>query len=85
MMICPECGLNQPESTMCQSCGVVFSKLTEAKEELENKKVLFGMQDIELRSPSYADDISGIKGNLLRFIDKALAQLWFSIFRNSAK
>ncbi len=81
MITCPECGLDQPKSVMCQSCGIVFSKLESVKQELEDKNI----GKAELKQSSYADDVSGIKGSLLRFVDKTLNQLWFSISGGSSK
>ena len=36
-MICPKCGSEQPESTWCDSCGIVFAKYDPALDKARNQ------------------------------------------------
>ncbi len=70
-MHCPKCSTRQMKSDTCVSCGVVFAKFHAAKEErLEKQHV-----EAAKKQESYADDIPGVKGKLLRFIDSSIESL----------
>ena len=76
---CPKCGTRQPKSDACINCGIVFVKyLPDAgPDDTDN-------QPFESATPAVKavisrnkdlDDIPGVKGQLLRFIDNAIERL----------
>jgi len=68
---CPRCSAKQPKSDSCINCGVVFAKLNSRKtKKLDEDDVL-----IVRNRRSYAENIPGTKGRLLRFIDHSINKL----------
>ncbi len=75
-IICPKCKTKQDRSPECSACGVVFSKFHKPAASAANKESKqVKTQEQESEPESYADDIPGIKGTLLRFIDRSIASL----------
>ncbi len=68
---CPSCCVRQPKSETCVNCGIIFSK--QKSKISTNKKQPTIRPSIERRS--YADNIPGIKGQILRFIDSSIENL----------
>lgn len=64
---CPKCHKRQPKSDICIDCGIVFAKYGAIHDIPVKKKNIVG--------DSYADNIPGIKGALLRFIDSSIDYL----------
>ncbi len=84
-VICPNCKTKQEKALSCSSCGVVFSKLGKPKSD-ETKTANFNaanatethgekQRKLDVQAESYADDIPGLKGTLLRFIDRSISSL----------
>jgi len=77
-MHCPKCNTLQRKSDTCIHCGIVFKKYYESKEP-PKIKISPVLASTEVNIPtsygflkeSYADDIPGIKGMLLKFIDNS--------------
>ena len=67
MITCPKCHKLQPKSDTCVHCGIVFAKFEAAHDPARKVKKPAG--------EGYADDIPGIKGILLRFIDSSIDYL----------
>ena len=67
MIACPKCHKFQLKSDSCINCGIVFAKYKAAHDPETKKKKPAG--------EGYADDIPGIKGVLLRFIDRSIDYL----------
>ncbi len=76
---CPKCGTRQPKSDSCIKCGIVFAKYQPdaRSDDTDN-------QPFEPATPAVKpvisrnadlDDIPGVKGTLLRFIDTAIEKL----------
>lgn len=77
-MVCPKCSTQQEKSESCTNCGVIFEKLrlnNQSKEAQTNKSNRKKDLDKVIDDESYAKDIPGIKGSLLRFINKAVEKL----------
>jgi len=76
-IVCPKCQHEQPKSHECVKCGVIFEKLGRTKRRPEEKDQRLNERDTKAqkRSRGYAEDISGVKGTLLRFIDGAIDKL----------
>ena len=75
-IVCPQCKTKQIKAESCTSCGSVFSRIHESK----RSKGEFNMERSKRNKAisgcvSYADDIPGLKGALLRFIDRAISDL----------
>ncbi|SMF05727.1 Transcription factor zinc-finger [Alteromonadaceae bacterium Bs31] len=84
-MSCPACKHLQPEEESCKQCGVVIAKyrskqLQQASRSGESAANKTGshtstgysaLSNSQGRA-SYAEDIPGLKGSLLRFIDSAI-------------
>lgn len=64
---CPKCHKRQPKSDSCINCGIVFAKYGATKIHTDKNNKVIG--------EGYADDIPGIKGALLRFIDRSIDYL----------
>ena len=64
---CPKCHKRQSKADSCIHCGIVFAKYGAIHDQPGKKKNIAGN--------SYAEDIPGIKGDLLRFIDSAIDYL----------
>jgi Zn-finger nucleic acid-binding protein len=65
-MTCPKCGHEQNEAVECVRCGVIVSKFYEIKKEKDRKTV-----EAPKKQDKY-EDIPGIKGALLNFIEKQI-------------
>ena len=61
---CPKCKTHQTKSLSCSSCGIIYEKYGE--------KEVSDSQESEASFVSYADEVPGIKGSLLRFIDEKI-------------
>lgn len=68
-MICPKCTTMQPKAPSCKKCETIIDKYNEQKkaEDMERRE--------QIRNRTYADDIPGVKGRLLRFIDQSIDSL----------
>jgi Zn-finger nucleic acid-binding protein len=71
---CPKCGHVQPKADECAACGIVFAKYRAARERQKTETRATATRRAEQRDThhSYADDIPGIKGTLLRKIDRGI-------------
>ncbi len=76
---CPKCGFEQPQSGSCASCGVIFAKYFEVERARADGAIDEGTEyegtgregaGREAAEPS--DEIPGIKGKVIRFIDDSL-------------
>lgn len=76
-IICPSCNKKQEKSLSCTACGVVFSKLKAKEPSKVSDKTVEKEETINAENhiESYADDIPGIKGQLLRFINRSIGYL----------
>ena len=71
---CPKCETRQPKSDTCINCGIIFAKYRPdvgAKKEL---LVTTAAKTVKNKN-SDLDDVPGVKGKLLRFIDNAIEKL----------
>lgn len=83
---CPKCKKLQNKSDSCVSCGIVFAKYNKINQVSSDSKEAQPMPVLETATPesipyeymeqSYADDIPGVKGMMLRFIDRSIAKLY---------
>ena len=76
-MYCPKCATRQIKSDSCIKCGIVFSKFAAMKETQSLQKKPEKKPDINetFDRESYARNIPGFKGRLLRFIDRSIENL----------
>lgn len=76
-MYCPKCATRQVKSESCIKCGVVFSKFAAMKESSASREKVEKTEGIKatFERESYAKNIPGIKGRLLRFIDRSIESL----------
>lgn len=86
-IICPKCEVKQGRSPTCGSCGIVFSKY--GREESDRgkaggkrrgsgdapKSAVHSAYEKQKPEESYADNIPGLKGRLLRFVDRSISSL----------
>jgi len=72
--ICPKCGTRQSKGTACNSCGVIYNKF---KKAVQSEDGSFSQVEpsIYYKVRSYAENIPGLKGQLLRFIDRSINYL----------
>lgn len=68
-MTCPKCSTLQTRSDSCITCGVVFSKIT------ANQDKAGPSSQQAVAGNSGAENVRGLKGTLLRFIDKSIDAL----------
>ena len=71
-MTCPKCGHEQNEAVECVKCGIIVSKYRELKEKRDKKK------KEAPKEPDKYEDIPGVKGSLINFIDGQISR-----FKNS--
>lgn len=69
---CPKCHTRQTKTNACTNCGIIFEKYFIAQNRVSKSTT---EKQNEYKRESYADDIWGLKGRLLRFIDKAIDTL----------
>ena len=79
---CPKCHARQSPAESCRKCGIIIAKyrateITNSTSQSATKKNLANNDVIE--EQSYADDIPGIKGKLLRSIDSVVKDLSSSL------
>lgn len=72
---CPKCHSWQQQSDQCVNCGVYFAKLKSPVPTRNAKPVDKDCSEKHYQAQSYADDIPGAKGSMLRFIDRAINTL----------
>ena len=73
-MACPKCHTVQAKAVSCTKCAVVIAKYQpNTSTESVPKKA-------DTADKSYADDIPGLKGDLLRMIDAAIKRLSSGLF-----
>lgn len=73
---CPKCHTSQTKADACTICGIIFEKYFIAQNHAAKaKKEMKTEEQNEYKRESYADDVPGIKGSLLRFIDGAIDTL----------
>lgn len=87
---CPKCNELQKKSGSCVCCGIIFSKYNKVKQgslsvddsvtasvsvSTDNSASAFNIGTTQYIRESYADDIPGLKGILLRFIDRSIDKL----------
>lgn len=74
LMTCPKCASTQVKAATCSSCSIVIAKfLDRAKQEqIQESQECVEQPESE---QGYADDIPGVKGGLLRFIDRSITAL----------
>ncbi len=80
---CPKCHTRQQPAESCSSCGIVIAKYNApspvaAKADLT--KATASSKIHPSKEPSYAEDIPGLKGSLLRMIDTSISRLTKSLF-----
>jgi Zn-finger nucleic acid-binding protein len=84
LMTCPKCSSVQVKAVSCGSCSIVIAKyLDRVKQDQDQDKNQEQKQPQEpqdsVEQPesemSYADDIPGVKGGMLRFIDRSITKL----------
>lgn len=87
--VCPACNTRQLKTASCQSCGIVFTKIEEGinsttdqnqlhqqSERMENSNAAKNfVQEDHPYSNDELDNIPGVKGKLLRFIDRSIDTL----------
>lgn len=71
-VICPKCSTKQAKSPTCINCGIVFDKYNTSKDKPQDPD---SKNNPNSDYKSYADNIPGLKGRLLRFIDRAINDL----------
>ena len=75
-MTCPKCSVRQTQADSCSSCGVIIAKYNQTTTAIqENNKAEKAHRKQNKNRRSYADNIPGVKGALLRFIDGSIDQL----------
>lgn len=78
---CPKCGMTQTKDSACHYCGVVYSKIEKSAQvqpetsvQVKTSKPSIKLKD-SYKERSYAENIPGVKGQLLRFIDRSINYL----------
>jgi uncharacterized protein len=64
-MECPKCGHEQTRADTCAQCGVIMNKATSVRTRPETKSA----------PPALHAEIAGVKGTLIRFIDRSLSAM----------
>ncbi len=80
---CPKCHTRQQRSDSCCNCGIVIAKYSARSTEKVQSKKAKATRSKHLGTmgeSSYADDIPGLKGSLLRMIDTAIKNLTGNLF-----
>lgn len=76
---CPKCATRQPKSDSCINCGIVFAKYQpDARpDDTDNQPFEPATPAVKpvISKNSGLDDVPGIKGTLLRFIDNTIETL----------
>ena len=67
-MECPRCGHEQPRAESCVQCGIVISKASEPP----RRRAEAPAQRAPRQGQAMHDEIPGVKGTLIRFIDRSL-------------
>ncbi len=70
MMTCPKCNTTHVKADTCGACGIVIAKYLALSQQDPSPAAEQASEQNIAREQSYADDIPGIKGGLLRFIDR---------------
>ena len=78
LITCPKCGRQQPKSDECIGCGIIMSKYKTTSATGTINKPSTNQKTTQKQS-TYADNIPGIKGSLLRFVDRTISNMWFGI------
>lgn len=80
---CPKCHVRQQSTESCNSCGIIIAKYnspsTVGAQDKEAKTIDSNKYRADYES-SYADNIPGLRGSLLRNIDIAIRGLTKSLF-----
>ena len=87
-MVCPKCSTRQARAESCSACGVIVARYeqrlaqqseAQVREKGSERDRQIGSEDSGSAEAatirSYADGIPGIKGRLLRFIDRSINRL----------
>ena len=76
---CPKCHARQQPAATCSSCGIIIAKWT-ANAQYNDEKTKMPKKFQNVSGSSYADNIPGLKGSLLRMIDKSIKNLTEILF-----
>ena len=79
---CPKCDTRQALAESCQKCGIIIAKyqsLSKNKNNTLSRTASFA-NDRAINEKSYAENIPGLKGTLLRMIDSTIKKLSANIF-----
>jgi len=83
-IICPKCCTRQVPAESCTKCGIIIAKYqlsgTNKKQKKVSETTSFA-NDHVINEQSYADDIPGLKGTLLRMIDSTIKKLSTNVFK----
>lgn len=74
---CPKCDTRQAPAESCQKCGIIIAKYQSAsknKKKTSSRASSFA-NDRAINEKSFAEDIPGLKGTLLRMIDSTIKKL----------
>lgn len=81
---CPKCYTLQQPTESCTKCGIVIAKYQAAadnKKPNSATKTTTTTNNSTVNEQSYAADIPGLKGTLLRMVDSTIKKLSDSIFK----
>jgi Zn-finger nucleic acid-binding protein len=83
LITCPKCNYKQKKREDCVSCGIIIEKYQ--KQSTPDAAQRADDEATAHEEQSYADDIPGVKGKLLRFIDRSITSMWGSIQNGTKK